>query len=97
MHEPLSNVLLWNAFWLGCRATVEAYSIPTNEANRERYLDLLPQIATGDLTLSDPTELAGIFSNSGTAKLAFELEHDLIEKDRELAKRICDGMNTDLR
>jgi hypothetical protein len=90
------KIQLWKAFWLGARTTVLAYDIPEREANREKYIDLLGRIASGDQTLNNPAEMAAMFQDPRTATVAFKNEHELVRADRELARQILDGMADDL-
>jgi hypothetical protein len=96
MSEDGSNVQLWRAFLLGARAALHAYSVPLKDANRERYVNLLGQIASGNEPLGNPTEIALLFEDPETARKAFENEHQLVRDDRELAQMILTGMADDL-
>jgi hypothetical protein len=96
MDDRELNIRLWRAFWLGARTAVVAYDIPSPDANRDRYMDLLNEIASGSATLNNPGDTAALFKDADAARSWFASESQQISDDRELAERVRQGMSADL-
>lgn len=92
MSESEQKKLAWRAFFLGARATIDAYGIILTDSNRHAFIQTLGDIADSKATLTDPE----ILSKTNDAKLRAifaEQSRNAIDTDRKLAVVIREGLN----
>jgi hypothetical protein len=91
MEERERNEIALRAFHLGVRAALNAHGLDMVGENHGRALELLGEIARGETTLQEPTEMArGL---GGAAEVVVGIGNDSVRADRELAEWIVAGLN----
>ena len=80
----------FDAFLLAMRVMYHIYDIDEPATDFEKPWSLIKEIATGDLTLSNPAELASRFPRM--ADFVYERANEVVADDQRTATRVLRGM-----
>ncbi len=81
----------FDAFSLAIRVLCLAWDIDPPASEYERPWALLREVADGEVTVSNPTEIAARFPRM--RDLVYDTAGGVIERDRETARRILRGLS----
>lgn len=84
----------FDAFMLGIRVMYVAFEMDVPASEFERPFQMLRELATGQLTVASPGEMAARFPQ--LSEFIYDRSSDIIESDRETAARILRGLSGSL-
>lgn len=84
----------FDAFMLGIRVMYVAFEMDVPASEFERPFQMLRELATGQLTVASPGEMAARFPQ--LSEFIYDRSSDIIESDRETATRILRGLSGSL-
>ena len=93
MDEQLDRVA-FDAFLLGIRVMSLAFDVDQPATQFEKPFEMLRDIATGQLTVASPAELAARFPE--LKDLIYDAASSIMERDRVTAGRVLRGLSTSL-
>ncbi len=91
MSEAEIDRSAFDAFSLAIRVLCHAWDIDPPAREFERPWALLREIADGQVTVSNPTEIAARFPRM--SDFVYDTAGAVIERDRETARRILRGLS----
>ncbi len=91
MADVENDRTAFDAFSLAIRVLCHAWDIDPPAREFERPWALLREIADGQVTLSDPAEIAARFPRM--SELLYDAAPGVTERDRETARRILRGLS----
>lgn len=80
----------FDAFMLGIRVMYVAFDLDVPATEFERPFQMLRELASGELTVSSPGEMAARFPH--LSDFIYDRSSGVIENDRETASRILRGL-----
>ncbi len=91
MSEQETDRVALDAFSLAIRVLCHAWNIDPPASEFERPWALLREVADGEVTVSNPTEIAARFPRM--SELVYDTAGGIIERDRATARRILRGLS----
>ncbi len=91
MSEVEIDRTAFDAFSLAIRVLCHAWNIDPPASEFERPWALLREVADGEVTVSNPTDIAARFPRM--SDFVYDTATGVIERDRETARRILRGLS----
>jgi hypothetical protein len=88
MNQSRADELIWRAFNIGARAAFTSKGESFTPRQGKKINGLLRELANGDYTLIDPTELTQPTDSPALAQWTIQMGHLMIRDDKKLATRI---------